>query len=57
MVFIKNYVFTVKRKTALSLTASLLTGGSKSGWESWKDVDGNVLNESKYIQKNKFQSE
>lgn len=46
-----------KRKTALSLTACLLTGGSKSGWGSWKDIDENVLNESKYTQKNKFQPE
>lgn len=57
MIFVKNYIFTVKRKTALSLTASLLTGTSKNGWRNWVDVDGNILDESKYIQKDMFQSE
>lgn len=44
-IFVKSYLFTAQKSTALSVTAGLLLCGNRNGWEYWKDQKGNPLND------------
>ena len=37
--------------TALSLTAGIILGGSRNGWEYWKDSNGQELQFDKELKK------
>lgn len=52
-VFVKSYLFMPSRNndTALSLTAGIILGGSRNGWEYWKDSSGQELQFDKELKK------
>ena len=52
-VFIKSLMVSAQKKnsTGLSPTAGLILGGSRNGWEYWKDSNGITLNENKELRK------
>lgn len=52
-VFVKPYLFMAQRKasTALSVSAGIILGGNRNGWDYWKDTNGHSLNENKQLKK------
>ena len=52
-VFVKPYLFMAQRKasTALSVSAGIILGGNRNGWDYWKDVNGHSLNDNKQLKK------